>query len=156
MKLTVGDLAPKFTLKDQDGKTHSLSDYLGKWLLLYFYPRDFTPGCTTQACGIRDNWQQVQSAGLVVVGMSGDSVEKHKRFATKHQLPFSLLSDESKKAIKSYGSLVEKTVFGKKVTGISRDSFLIDPSGKIVKIYRRVSSSKHLDIVLKDFIEQKK
>jgi len=153
MKLKVDDLSPKFTLKDQNNKTHSLSDYLGQWLLIYFYPKDFTPGCTTQACRIRDNWESVQSAGLTIVGISGDSVEKHFKFVAKHDLPFNLLSDESKEIIKSYGSLVEKLVFGKKVIGISRDSFLINPSGKIVKIYRKVKSAKHLDMILKDFSE---
>jgi len=155
MKLIAGDLAPKFILKDQNNKTHSLSEYLGQWLLIYFYPKDFTPGCTTQACGIRDNWESVQSAGLTIVGISGDSVEKHFKFVAKHDLPFSLLSDESKEVIKSYGSSVEKLVFGKKVIGISRDSFLIDPSGKITKIYRKVKSAKHLDMILKDFSELK-
>lgn len=143
MKLTVGDSAPNFTLKNQSNKSHSLSDYSGQWLLLYFYPKDFTPGCTTQACGIRDGWEQVQSAGLIVVGISKDSAEKHQQFVTKHQLPFDLLSDESGEVIESYGSL--------KAIGISRDSFLIDPTGKIAKIYRRVKPAQHLDMILKDF-----
>lgn len=148
MKLTVGDSAPDFTLKDQNDKAHSLADYSGKWLLLYFYPKDFTPGCTTQACGIRDGWQQVQSAGLTIVGVSKDSVDKHHQFATKYQLPFQLLSDESGKVIKAYGSL--------KATGVSRDSFLIDPDGKIAKIYRKVNPAQHLELVLEDFKQRTK
>ena len=153
MKLSIGSPAPGFTLKDQNDEPQSLSDYLGKWMLIYFYPKDFTPGCTTQACGIRDNWQRIQLAGLTILGISGDSVEQHRKFITKHELPFDLLSDESKNVIKSYGALVEKVISGKKETGSSRDSFIINPLGKIVKIYRKVSSSEHISIILKDFEE---
>ena len=153
MKLSIGSPAPGFTLKDQNDESQSLSDYLGKWVLIYFYPKDFTPGCTAQACGIRDNWQKIQQAGLNIIGISGDSVEQHRKFIAEHELPFDLLADESKNVIKSYGALVEKVVFGKKGIGISRDSILINPLGNIVKIYRKVSSSEHIDIILKDFEE---
>ena len=153
MKLSIGNPAPNFTLKNQNDAPQSLSDYSGKWVLIYFYPKDFTPGCTTQACGIRDNWQSVQQAGITIFGISADSVEQHLKFKAEYELPFDLLSDESKNVINAYGALVEKVVFGKKGIGISRDSFLIDPLGKIAKIYRKVSSSEHINIILKDFEE---
>jgi thioredoxin-dependent peroxiredoxin len=155
MELSIGNPAPGFTLQNQNGGLHSLSDYLGKWVLLYFYPKDFTSGCTTQACGIRDNWQKIQLTGLAILGISGDSVDQHRKFIAEHKLPFDLLSDESKNMIASYGALVEKEVSGKIETGISRDSFIIDPAGKIAKIYRKVSPSEYINIILKDFGELK-
>ncbi len=148
--LNINDSAPLFTLPDQNGINHSLQDYLGKWVLLYFYPKDNTPGCTKQACGIRDNWQELQDTGLVILGVSADSVTSHSKFVKKHHLPFPLLADEKRQVIQQYGSLKKKSILSKTFFGISRDSFLIDPKGKIVKIYRKVKPTEHVSMILKD------
>jgi len=148
--MNLNELSPDFSLKDQNGKAHSLSEYKGKWVLLYFYPRDFTPGCTTEACGIRDNFDEYKKKGIVVLGVSSDSVESHKKFAAKHELPFTLLSDENKKVIKMYGVEKEKNIFGKKVMGVSRTSYLINPKGEIAKIYKNVKPPIHASQVLED------
>lgn len=148
--METGDKAKDFTLPDQDGKKHSLSDYKGKWVLLYFYPKDNTPGCTKEACAIRDAFPDFKKHNAVVLGVSADSTESHKRFSEKHELPFMLLSDPDKKVIKAYGAWREKLTFGKKYFGIKRMSFLIDPQQKIAKVYKTVKPIEHAEQVLKD------
>lgn len=143
-------MAPDFNLSDQENKKHQLKDYRGKWLLLYFYPKDNTPGCTTEACTIRDSWSSFAQLNAVVLGVSADSVSSHEKFANKFTLPFPILADENKEVIKEYGVLVEKTMFGKKFMGIKRSSFLIDPNGKIAKIYKTVKPAEHAAKVLED------
>lgn len=149
-KIQVGELAPDFKLSDQSGKVHKLADYVGKWLLVYFYPKDNTPGCTTEACQLRDAWSVLVERGAVVLGVSADSVASHLNFANKFKLPFPLLADEDKTMIKDYGVLVEKSMFGKKFLGIKRSSFLINPEGRIAKIYPSVKPSEHAQEVLHD------
>ncbi|MBI2086681.1 MAG: thioredoxin-dependent thiol peroxidase [Candidatus Zambryskibacteria bacterium] len=142
--------APNFSLPDQDGKTHKLSDYKGKWVLLYFYPKDDTPGCTVEACTIRDQFQDFKKIKAIVLGVSKDSVESHRKFADTYDLPFVLLSDEDKKIIKKYGVWGEKNMAGKKYMGVRRTSFLIGPDGKIKKVYENVKPPKHASEVLSD------
>lgn len=139
--LTINDKAPDFTLPDQYGELHSLSDYLGNWLLIYFYPKDFTSGCTKEACSFRDNFESF-SDKVQIVGISGDSVESHKKFSEKHKLPFNILADTDKKVIKSYGT--NGLIFTK------RTSFLINPKGFIKKIYEKVNPAKHAKQILED------
>ncbi|MCH7641522.1 thioredoxin-dependent thiol peroxidase, partial [Patescibacteria group bacterium] len=148
MKPKVGDNAPGFELPDQDGKLHKLSDYSGKHVLLYFYPKDFTPGCTTEACELRDNFPDFENLGVKVFGVSTDSVESHKRFAERHKLPFTLLADENKKVAKSYGVWKPKKIFGREFLGTHRTSFLIDPKEKIINIYSNVKPKIHAEEVL--------
>jgi peroxiredoxin Q/BCP len=143
--------APDFKLADQNGQTHYLKDYLGKWLVLYFYPKDDTPGCTKEACSFRDEREIIAQLGNAeVVGVSKDSVVSHKEFASKHHLNFTLLSDESSKTIKDYGSLKEKTLFGKKVTGTARNTFIINPKGFIIKEYLGVNPVGHAKQIIDD------
>src|ERR1700691_6447664 len=123
--------APDFTLPDQDGKEHALSDYKGKWVLLYFYPKDDTPGCTIEACTIRDQFKDFTGIGAVVLGVSTDSVASHKKFASAYELPFILLADAYKEVVGRYGVFGEKKFMGKTYMGTSRTSFLIDPLGNI-------------------------
>lgn len=151
MKLKINQKAPDFKLKDQDGKIHKLSDYKGKWVLIYFYPKDNTPGCTKQACEIRDNFFDFQNLDIVVLGISTDSVESHKKFKEKYKLPFTLLSDDKKEVVKKYGVWGKKKFLGKTFEGIIRTSFLINPQGKIEKIYENVKPEKHAKEVLEDF-----
>ena len=148
--LNVGNKAPEFNLPDQDGKMHTLRESKGKWILLYFYPKDDTPGCTVEACSIRDNYSAFKKAGIVVYGMSADSVKKHAKFAEKHDLPFTLLSDESKDTLNAYGVWAKKKFMGREYMGILRNSFLIDPDGKIAKIYEGVKPTEHAKEVLTD------
>jgi peroxiredoxin Q/BCP len=154
--LKVGSMAPDFSLPDQTGSIVSLADYLGKWVLLYFYPKDNTPGCTTEACGIRDAWQDFKAAGITVVGVSGDSVKRHQKFIAEFHLPFTLLSDKDRAVIGKYGALGEKTMYGKKYMGILRVSYLLDPSGKIRAAYPKVDPATHAEQILKDFASLKK
>ncbi len=148
--LKVGSAAPAFMLPDQAGKVHKLSDYKGQWVLVYFYPKDDTPGCTKEACGIRDSWAKYKKAKLQVFGVSADSVASHVKFAEKFSLPFPLLADEDKKMVAAYGVWGEKQYMGKSYMGINRASFLIDPKGKIAKIYPKVKPEEHAEEVLKD------
>src|SRR4030065_2289027 len=141
MKLNVGDNALNFNLPDSDGKMHKLTDYKGRWLLLYFYPKDFTPGCTTEACNFRDNFSKLKEK-LEIVGVSGDSVESHTKFSKKFSLPFTILADPKKEAIKDYGT--DGLIFAK------RTSFLINPEGEIEKIYEKVDPSIHSEEIIKD------
>jgi peroxiredoxin Q/BCP len=145
-----GDKAPDFKLPDQDGKLHKLSDYSGKYVLLYFYPKDFTPGCTIEACELRNNFDDFKNLNVKVLGISTDSVESHKKFSERHKLPFTLLADENKKVVKLYRVWKPKKIFGKEILGTQRTSFLLDPDGKIVKIYERVRPKTHAEEVIKD------
>ncbi len=142
--------APDFTLPDQDGREHSLSDYRGQWVLLYFYPKDDTPGCTKEACSIRDAFPHFESLNIKVLGVSADPVESHKEFAEKHHLPFTLLADPHKKAINHYGVWGKRSFMGREYEGTLRSSFLIDPTGTIEKIYVDVKPEKHAEEVLDD------
>jgi peroxiredoxin Q/BCP len=148
--LTVGDKALGFSAPDQKGKVHSLADYKGKWLLLYFYPKDNTDGCTREACKIRDAWSLFEGINMSVLGVSADSVDSHKDFAEEYKLPFPILADEDKKIIGQYGAWGEKSMYGHKYMGILRMSYIISPDGKIAKIYPKVQSGKHAAEVLKD------
>ena len=141
--IKVGNKAPKFSLLDQNGTTHTLSQYLGKKVLLYFYPKDDTPGCTTEACNFRDGYDMFTKMGLVILGVSKDGVESHKKFAEKFSLPFPLLADESTDVSQAYGVWKEKKFMGRKYMGINRTSFLIDEKGIITKIYEGVKANEH-------------
>ncbi len=143
--------APAFSLKNQDSKMVSLSDYAGQWLLLYFYPKDDTPGCTKEACNFRDWKEYLAEKGLEVVGISKDSPVSHSKFAKKHNLNFTLLSDPDAVAIKAYEAYGEKKMFGKTYLGIKRNSYLINPKGQIVKSYLNVNPAKHISEITKDF-----
>ena len=151
MKLPeAGKKAPEFTLPDQDGTEHSLAEYKGKWVLLYFYPKDDTPGCTIEACTIRDQFKDFKKIGAVVIGVSTDSVKSHKKFADAYQLPFTLLADEHKEVVGRYGVFGEKKFMGRTYMGIMRTSFLIDPKGKIAKVYEKVKPPAHAAEVIAD------
>jgi peroxiredoxin Q/BCP len=143
----VGKPAPAFKLQDQMGKWHSLADYKGKWVALYFYPKDDTPGCTTQACGFRDNIFAFNKEGAVIVGISVDEVASHKEFAEKHSLPFTILADSDKAVTRSYGVL--KTYMGV-MEMARRDTFIIDPQGRVAKHYESVNPEGHSQLVLAD------
>ena len=149
----LGNPAPEFKLQDQNGKWHELKDYRGKWVALYFYLKDQTPGCTTQACEFRDNIFAFRDAGAVILGVSVDDVESHKKFSEKHGLPFPILADSTKATAKEYGVL--KKFFGT-LEAARRDTFLIDPQGKLVKHYMDVDPKGHSQVVLKDIKEMQK
>lgn len=142
--------APDFKLPDQNGTIHSLKEYKGSWVLLYFYPKDDTPGCTKEACGFRDMTEDYTKSDIVVLGISKDSFESHKKFADKHHLVFTLLSDESKEVIKAYGAWGEKKFMGKVFEGIKRVSFLIGPDQTIQKKYLKVDVFNHAKEILQD------
>lgn len=148
--LTIDTLAPDFTLPDQDGKEHTLSSYRGKWVLVYFYPKDDTPGCTKEACSIRDADPDLSTLGAVVLGISADTVQSHKKFAQKYDLQFPLLADPEHRAIDLYGVWGKKKMMGREYDGIFRTSFLIDPEGKIAKVYENVRPEVHASEVLTD------
>jgi len=150
MPLTMGSIAPEFTLPDQDGKPHGLAEYRGRWVLLYFYPKDDTPGCTTEACTIRDRHASFDAQRVVVLGVSTDSLASHKKFIKKYDLPFPLLADQEKEVVRAYGVWGKKKFMGREYTGTKRTSFLIDPNGKIAKIYEDVKPAAHADEVLAD------
>jgi len=143
----VGDVAPAFTLPDQSGKPVSLGDYRGKWVVLYFYPKDGTPGCTTEACEFRDNVFAFRDAGATILGISVDDVASHKKFAADHQLPFTLLADSEKKVARDYGVL-------HRMLGLMelarRETFIVDPQGRVAKHYREVDPGSHSKQVLAD------
>lgn len=145
-----GKRAPAFSLKDQDGKTHKLSDYKGQLVLLYFYPKDMTPGCTVEAKCFRDRNNEFKKHKVHVLGVSKDDEKSKKKFVDRHDLNFPLLADVDKKVVQKYGLLVEKNMFGKKVMGIRRDSFLIGKDGKIIKHYIKVNPKNHVEEVLDD------
>jgi len=141
--LKIGITAPQFEAPDQEGKMHKLADYVGNWILLYFYPRDNTPGCTTEACSLRDNFAQFKDAGIIILGVSSDSVASHNKFAQKFQLPFTLLADSEKNIINAYeaGGLLKRV------------SYLINPVGEIASAYEKVDPATHAAQILKDFEE---
>jgi peroxiredoxin Q/BCP len=145
-----GKKAPAFTLPDQDGKIHSLKDYAGKWVLIYFYPKDDTPGCTIEACTIRDQFKDFKKIGAVVLGVSTDSVKSHKKFADAYELPFTLLADENKEMVGEYGVWGEKKFMGRTYMGTARTSFLINPEGKVAKVYENVKPPVHAAEVIAD------
>ncbi len=146
--LEEGKKAPEFKLKDQDGKTVSLSDFKGKNVVLYFYPKDDTPGCTKEACSFRDELPRFGKIDAVILGVSPDSVDSHKKFAQKFELPFTLLSDENKKVVETYGVWKEKNNYGKKYMGVERTTFVIDKEGKIKKIFNKVKVDGHSEEVM--------
>jgi peroxiredoxin Q/BCP len=147
-ELKVGDKAPQFTLPSGDGKNVSLKEFRGKKVVLYFYPKDDTPGCTSEACSFRDNLGRVKRKGAVVLGISADSVESHKKFIKKYDLPFPLLSDESKEILKAYDVWKQKSFMGRKFMGIERTTFIIDEEGNILRIFLKVKVEGHTDDVL--------
>ena len=153
MILKVGQKAPNFSLPDQNGKIRQLSDYATKWVLLYFYTKDDTPGCTKEACAIRDNFPKFGQLKAKILGVSADSVASHKKFADKYKLPFTLLSDENKEVVNTYGVWGKKQMMGRTFEGTKRTSFLIDPKGKIAKIYEFVKPAEHAQQVIDDLKE---
>jgi len=144
---------PNFSLPDQTGKIHSLKDYKGQWVLVYFYPKDDTPGCTKEACAIRDNFLAFKKLGIKVFGISADSEKSHQKFTEKYDLPFTLLSDPDKKVIKDWGVWQKKKFMGKEYMGIARTSFLINPDGELAKTYEKVKPEVHAEEVLADIKE---
>jgi peroxiredoxin Q/BCP len=142
--------AQQFTLPDQDGKDHTLDDYVGSWVVLYFYPKDDTPGCTKEACGFRDNMSMLQKNNIVVLGVSKDSVKSHKKFADKFNLPFPLLSDESTQTIHAYDSWGKKKFMGREYEGVLRNTYLINPDGEVVKKYENVKPDRHAQEIIAD------
>jgi peroxiredoxin Q/BCP len=145
--------APEITLPDQDGVARSLSEYRSHWVLLYFYPKDDTPGCTKEACMIRENWSEFAKLGITVIGISKDTVKSHKKFADKYGLPFTLLSDTDFSVMKKYGVWAKKKFMGREYMGTLRSSYLIDPKGRIAKVYEKVEPVGHADQVLTDLKE---
>lgn len=153
--LEIGDQAIDFTLPASDGSDVKLSDLQGQTVVLYFYPKDLTPGCTTEACDFRDYSPEFEKLNTVILGVSRDPLKSHQKFVQKHDLPFLLLSDEEEKVCKAYGVMKEKNMFGRKVWGIERTTFVINPSGRIINIYRKVRVKNHVKEVL-DFIKNAK
>jgi peroxiredoxin Q/BCP len=148
--LKVGQKAPAFKLVDQNGQLQSLKDYVGKWVLIYFYPKDDTPGCTKEACTIAEIYKDFKRMGVTVFGVSKDSVRSHQKFAEKYSLPFALLSDESTEMIQKYQAWGEKTMRGKKYMGTFRVSYLVSPKGTIAKVYSDVDPTHHALELLAD------
>ena len=146
--LNIGDLAPSFSLSDKDGRLHHLSDFVGKKVVLYFYPKDNTPGCTRQACAFAGLFHEFERKGAAVIGISKDSAASHAKFAEKHNLPFILLSDPDLEAIKAYGVWQEKKLYGKVSFGVVRTTFVINKEGKIEKILPKVNPDKNAEEVL--------
>jgi peroxiredoxin Q/BCP len=150
-KLSEGQKAPDFSANDQNGKSVSLSDLAGKNIILYFYPKDDTPGCTAEACSFRDNYESLLAEGFEVLGVSTDDEKSHLKFISKHNLPFSLIADTEKKIVEAYGVWVEKNMYGKKYMGVSRKTFIIDKNGMIRKIIDKVdtknSSAQVLEVL---------
>ncbi|WP_198405763.1 thioredoxin-dependent thiol peroxidase [Chitinophaga caeni] len=148
MHLKEGDKAPVFKGKDQDGNTVSLSDFKGKKVILYFYPKDDTPGCTAQACNLRDHYPQLTKKGYVVIGVSIDDEKKHQKFINKYDLPFTLLADDDHKIVNQYGVFGEKKFMGRTFEGTHRTTFLIDEKGKIAKIITKPKTKSHTEEIL--------
>lgn len=150
MTPTIGSPAPSFSLADHEGTIRSSADFAGSWTVLYFYPKDDTPGCTVEACAFRDAYAELKDAGIAVVGVSPDSVESHAAFAAKHRLPFTLLADPSKTVLQAYGAWGERSMYGKKYMGVLRSSVLLSPEGTVAKVYPRVSPQGHAAEILED------
>ncbi|NLG08684.1 MAG: thioredoxin-dependent thiol peroxidase [Deinococcales bacterium] len=153
--LEVGQQAPDFNLEDHNGRFHRLSDQRGDWVVLYFYPKDDTPGCTQEACEFRDNMSLMESSGAKVFGVSADDKESHQSFASKHELNFPLLIDPDKKVLDAYGAYGEKQTFGNKHMGVFRVTYLIDPNGKIAHVWPKVTPQGHADEVRRAIEELK-
>ena len=144
-----GTKAPEFKLKDQTGADVSLAQFKGKTpVVLYFYPKDDTPGCTVEACGFRDEWKRIEKAGAAVLGVSPDSVQSHQKFIAKYKLPFTLLADTEKDVVGKYGVWVEKSMYGKKYMGVARTTFVIGKDGTIKKVFEKVKPEGHADEVI--------
>ena len=143
MELNIGDKAPDFAIPDQDGLVHKLSDYAGRKLVIYFYPKDDTPGCTAQACNLRDNYYDLRQKGYEVIGVSVDSEKSHQKFIRKYELPFTLLADTEKKMVTDYGVWQEKSMYGRKYMGVMRYTFVIDEQGRIQDIITQVNTKDH-------------
>lgn len=150
MTLNIGDVAPAIELPDDAGQTVRLSDFKGRNVVIYFYPKDDTPGCTTEACDFRDNMAVLNGLDAAVLGISKDSVKSHAKFKEKYGLTFPLLADEEGKACEAYGVWAEKSMYGRKYMGIQRATFLVGPDGKIKAIWPKVSVTKHVDAVVKE------
>jgi peroxiredoxin Q/BCP len=148
--LEIDDIAPEFFLSDQNGVTHSLGDHFGEWVVIYFYPKDDTPGCTKEACTIGEVYDEFEDLNVTVYGVSKDTTLSHAKFALKYRLPFLLLSDESGEMINAYGALQEKSMFGKKYMGIVRMTYIVGPDGRIAKIYPKVDPATHAHQILQD------
>ena len=142
--------ATDFSLPDQDGKIHKLSDYKGHYVVLYFYPKDDTPGCTKEACGFRDNLEKLKKLGVIVLGVSKDTVDSHKKFHNKFNLTFPLLSDMERNVIDAYKAWGEKQIMGRKYFGILRTTYLIGKDGEILKVYEKVNPEEHVSQILED------
>ena len=153
MAVSVGKKAPEFSLPGSKGKNVSLSDYKGKTVVLYFYPKDDTPGCTKEACDFRDSVKKFTSKKAVVLGVSPDSLRSHDKFIDKFELPFELLSDADHEVAEKYGAWVEKSMYGKKYMGVQRSTFIIDGDGKVARVFEKVSPKTHDDVVLKALAE---
>jgi thioredoxin-dependent peroxiredoxin len=149
MNLKTGDVAPDFSVNDQHGKPVKLSDFKGKKVVLYFYPKDDTPGCTAEACSLRDNYSALQKAGYVVLGVSADDEKSHQKFIKKFELPFTLLADTDKQIHEKYGTWVEKSMYGRKYMGTARVTFIIDEKGAIAEIIEKVDTKDHAAQILK-------
>ena len=148
MELNIGDKAPEFEGKDQQGNTVKLSDYRGKKVILYFYPKDDTPGCTAQACNLRDNYSGLQQEGYEVIGVSTDDEKSHQKFINKFELPFTLIADTDKQIVEQYGVWQEKSMYGRKYMGTMRFTFVIDENGVIQDIIRKVKTNEHTGQIL--------
>ncbi|SNX70286.1 peroxiredoxin Q/BCP [Bacillus oleivorans] len=153
MTVTVGEKAPQFELVASNGETVKLSDYKGKYVVLYFYPKDMTPGCTTEACDFRDYYEEFKELNAVILGVSTDPIKSHEKFIKKHGLPFLLLADENHEVAEAYGVWKPKKMFGKEFLGIVRSTFIIDPDGKVVQEFRKVRVAGHVEEAL-EFIKE--
>ncbi|MEM8566846.1 MAG: thioredoxin-dependent thiol peroxidase [Bacteroidota bacterium] len=148
MALSIGDVAPDFEVNDQDGNPVKLSDFKGKKVVLYFYPKDNTPGCTAESCNLRDNYQRFLAEGYEILGVSTDSEKSHQKFIEKQSLPFSLLADTEKQIHEKYGTWVEKSMYGRQYMGTARKTFVIDEEGKIKDIIEKVKTKAHAEQIL--------
>jgi peroxiredoxin Q/BCP len=148
MPISAGGQAPDFTLSDDEGRMHTLSDYRGKPVVLYFYPKDNTSGCTKEACGFRDDYSAYQDVGVTILGVSPDSSKSHANFRAKYELPFTLLADPDREVIKMYGAWGLKKLYGREYEGVMRTTFLIDEDGKILKVFEKVKPANHSAEVL--------
>ena len=148
MMLAAGAKAPAFALSSDDGRRVALKDFRGKTVVLYFYPKDDTSGCTAEACGFRDSWRAVRAAGAVVLGVSPDGAVSHQKFKKKYELPFTLLADEDHAVAEAYGAWGEKSMYGRKYFGVLRTTYIIDPAGKIARVFEKVKPRGHAAEVL--------
>lgn len=149
MKLSIGDKAPDFTSKDHNGNAIKLSDFKGKKVVLYFYPKDNTPGCTAESCNLRDNYARFQQNGYEILGISSDDEKSHQKFIQKFELPFPLIADTDKSVHEAYGTWVEKSMYGRKYMGTARTTFVIDENGALIDIIEKVNTKDHTSQLLK-------